>query len=190
MVTFTHYYNVHNEGFKQKLGMLGMLASMAFTTPLISKSADTLFNQLSRHEGYSKKMYLDSKGIPTIGIGFNLNDANNRRILSKLGITDKQIKTGLSDQQVKTLFDYSMKQAKSDALKFLPDLYSHPVNVQNAIIDMSFNLGLNRLNKFVQFKKSLQNKDYKKASADMLDSLWAKQVGKRATYLANLVRSS
>ena len=62
--------------------------------------------------------------------------------------------------------------------------------MQNAVIDMAFNLGLPKLNKFVQFKKSLQRRDFKNASHHMLDSLWAKQVGNRATYLANLVRSA
>ena len=53
---------------------------------------------------------------------------------------------------------------------------------------MAFNLGLTKLNKFVNFKNSLIKKDYEQASKDMLDSLWSKQVGKRAEYLSNLVR--
>lgn len=189
-MSFKQYHSLHNEGFKEKLGMLGILASLAFASPLMSKNSDTLFNQISRHEGVRHNVYKDSKGIPTVGIGFNLTDANNKRILAKLGITDKELKAGLSDQQIKQLFDYSLRQAKSDAQKFLPNLSSHPVQVQNAIIDMAFNLGYNRLNKFTQLKQSLLNRNYKEAANNMLNSLWAKQVGNRASYLANLVTSS
>lgn len=187
MVKFQQYYN---EGFKEKLGALGLLASIAFSTPLISKPGESLFDQLSRHEGIKNKVYLDSKGIPTVGIGFNLTDPNNKRILSKHGITDEQLRRGLSKQQIKVLFEESLKQAKRDALKFLPDLMNHPVQVQNAVIDMAFNLGYSRLNKFAQFKKALQSKNYTEASNQMLNSLWARQVGNRAKYLASLVRSS
>ena len=187
MVRFKQYYN---EGFKGKLGLIGVLASLALSTPLLSKSADPLFDQLSRHEGYKTNIYLDSKGIPTIGIGFNLQEPANRRILAKYGITDQQLKSGLSESQIKTLFSESLKRAKQDALKYLPDLYNHPTQVQNAIIDMAFNLGYTRLSKFKDLRKSLMDKDYKKASEDMINSLWAKQVGNRATYLADLVKSS
>lgn len=178
------------EGFKEKLTTLGLLASIALSSPLMGKNAESLYSQLSRHEGVHRTVYKDSRGIPTVGIGFNLQDANNKRILAKYGITNEQLKKGLSDTQIKQLFEESLKQAKSDAIKFLPDLNRHPINVQNAVIDMSFNLGLTRLNTFIDFKQSLRNRNYKKAADDMLDSLWAKQTGRRAIYLANLVRSS
>jgi len=141
-------------------------------------------------EGVRNKVYLDSKGIPTVGIGFNLQDPANRRVLAQYGITNETLKSGLSDRQIKILFEESLKRAKLDALKFLPDLYKHPVKVQNAVIDMAFNLGYPRLSKFKDFRNSLNQRNYKQASKDMLNSLWAKQVGKRATYLADLVKSS
>lgn len=190
MMSFKQYYPSLNEGFKEKIGMLGVLASLAFSTPLLSKSVESIYSQLSRHEGVKSQMYLDSKGIPTIGIGFNLQEPSNRKILSKYGITDKMLKTGLSENQIFALFNESLKRAKSDALKFLPNLYQHPVSVQNAIIDMAFNLGYPKLNKFTNFKNSLNKKNYEQASKDMLNSLWSKQVGKRAEYLSNLVRSA
>lgn len=189
MVNFSTYY-LQNEGFGDKVKLLGVLASLAFSTPLISKPAESLFAQLARHEGIMRKPYVDTKGNLTVGIGFNLNDLTNRKILAKLGIKQGDLNKGLSDQQIKSLFDESLRIAKSDALKFLPNLNSHPVPVQNAIIDMAFNLGLPKLNKFVEFKKSLHKRDYKNAANHMLDSLWAKQVGNRATYLASLVRSA
>lgn len=189
MVNFSTYY-LQNEGFRDKAKLLGLLASLALSSPLLSKPSESLFTQLARHEGVMRKPYVDTKGNLTVGIGFNLNDSTNKRILAKLGIKQADLSKGLSDQQIKSLFDESLKIAKADAMKFLPNLNSYPVQVQNAVIDMAFNLGLPKLNKFVEFKKSLQKRDFKNASHHMLDSLWAKQVGNRATYLASLVRSA
>src|SRR5689334_8776144 len=40
-------------------------------------------------EGYELKPYIDSAGLITIGVGFNLNDANVRRfVLDYFGIAD------------------------------------------------------------------------------------------------------
>ncbi len=187
MVPYKQFYN---EGFKEKLNFLGLLASLSFATPILSKPAESIFDQLARHEGMRNKMYYDSKGIPTIGIGFNLKDPGNLKILNKLKISERDLRNGLSNNQIKLLFDESLKQAKSDALKFLPNFNQHPVQVQNAIIDMSFNLGHSRLNKFVQLRKALMEKNYDKASKEMLNSTWAKQVGNRAKYLSELVKSA
>lgn len=188
MVQYKHYY--YNEGFRERLGTLGLLASLAFTNPLMSKPAKSLYDQLAQHEGVHNNMYRDSKGVLTIGIGFNLEDPNNLKILQKHGITQKQLKNGITGKQIEILFNESLSQAKKDAIKFIPDLMSHPVPVQNAIIDMSFNLGYPRLSKFINLKNAIQKKDYLTASKEMLNSLWAKQVKERANYLAELVKSA
>ena len=49
---------------------------------------------------------------------------------------------------------------------------------------MCFNLGIGRLLNFRNFLSALQSGDHKAAAAEMLDSLWAKQVGARAQRLA------
>ena len=43
--------------------------------------AENYFNMLSLNEGNKSKVYKDSKGVPHIGIGFNLEDAGNKRFL-------------------------------------------------------------------------------------------------------------
>ena len=51
-----------------------------------------------------------------------------------------------------------------------------------------FNLGYDRLSKFKKFLYALKKGLYEDAANEMLDSLWAKQVGNRATQLAALMR--
>ena len=43
--------------------------------------AENYFNMFKLNEGNKPKVYKDSKGNRTIGIGFNLEDAGNKRFL-------------------------------------------------------------------------------------------------------------
>ena len=60
---------------------------------------------------------------------------------------------------------------------------------QRVIIDMAFNIGVPRLNKFVKMWKAIDNKDFPSAKIEMLDSRWAKQVGNRAVRLSNAMET-
>jgi lysozyme len=52
---------------------------------------------------------------------------------------------------------------------------------------MIFNLGLYGVLGFKRMLAALREKDYLKASKEMLDSKWAKQVGYRAKKLASIM---
>ena len=189
MVTFSQH--IQKEGFRSFTKKVGLAAGLALAAPTLMKAdSDSLFKLISRHEGIRNHIYKDVHGNPTIGIGFNLSDENNRRILLKLNITEMDLRNGLTDKQVKELFDISLKQATNDANKFLPNLNSYPLNVQKAIIDMSFNLGYPRLSKFINLKKALQQRDFNQAAAEMLNSSWARQTGNRANELARMVKTA
>ena len=56
------------------------------------------------------------------------------------------------------------------------------------LTDMMFNLGYARLSKFNKFLYALKTGSYTAAADEMLDSVWAKQVGNRATQLSALMR--
>ena len=49
---------------------------------------------------------------------------------------------------------------------------------------MGFNIGIYGLKKFQKMWQAILKEDWEQASKEMLDSLWAKQVGKRAIRLA------
>ena len=152
-----------------------------------------LFERTKLNEGYRESVYKDSKGNPTIGIGFNLNDADNLRYLKERGVNAEALISGkeaLTPSGVKQLYVFSMNKAYNDALKFDPDLASRPRAAQAAILDMSFNLGLTKLNKFVEMKKALQANDYQKAADEMVDSNWYKQVKTRGPRMVDIMRSA
>jgi len=60
---------------------------------------------------------------------------------------------------------------------------------REVLINMRFNLGMSRLMGFVKMWQAIDDENWEAASKEMLDSLWAKQVGSRATELAEQMRT-
>jgi lysozyme len=153
---------------------------------------ESLYLQLLQHEGTRQYSYKDRDGR-SIGIGFNLNDKDNQRILADMGYNVQNVIAGkvrLTEPVIRSLYETSVAKATKDANKWIPNLSEQPEDVQKAVIDMSFNLGATRLGGFVKTRAALINKDYKEAAKQMMDSPWAKQVGKRANTLSEMVRSA
>jgi lysozyme len=147
---------------------------------------------LSLNEGNKPKVYKDSKGKRTIGIGFNLEEPANRKILKKEGIDINELFAGreLTDKETKTLYNYSLTQAFKDAQSYDPNFAKRPEAVKMTLVDMAFNLGLTKLNKFEKMKTGLMNNDYNVAADEMIDSKWYKQVKSRGPRMVQVMRSA
>ena len=76
-----------------------------------------------------------------------------------------------------------------DAKKYDPNFDSRPKNVKVALLDMSFNLGLPRLNKFKKMKKGLEENNYNTVVKEMKDSLWYDQVKSRGPRMLKVMSS-
>lgn len=126
---------------------------------------DTLKAQLVRHEGMELKVYRDSIGIPTIGVGRNLQDV------------------GISEAEALMLLDHDVSGVIDDLDREVPWWRNMSENRQLVIADMCFNLGIVKLKSFRKALDAMQNGRWSDASREMLDSRWAKQVGSRALTL-------
>ncbi|MGJ8518033.1 glycoside hydrolase family protein [Carnimonas bestiolae] len=128
--------------------------------------------QIINDEGAKNRLYRDSVGKMTIGVGRNVEDV------------------GLRDDEINYMLDNDIAAATEDAKAFLgADAFDAlDDDRQGVLINMSFNLGLPRLRGFKQFRAALLNHDYQRAADEMLDSAWAKQVKARATRLAARMR--
>ena len=58
-----------------------------------------------------------------------------------------------------------------------------PVDKQEVLIDMSYNMGSAKLSSFKKMKSALQSGNYQQAAKEMEDSKWFKQVGRRSKQL-------
>ena len=82
------------------------------TAPQSERFAQQLADHLTREEGSKSTVYLDTKGIPTVGIGFNLRRKDAKEMLSKVGADFQAILTGsdgLSKQQQQDLLELTVK---------------------------------------------------------------------------------
>lgn len=135
--------------------------------------ADTfaLVSQLRRHEGLRLKPYRDTVGKLTIGVGRNLDDV------------------GISHDESDVLLANDMARAESDLRRTLPWFDGLDSVRQAALVNMAFNLGMVRLLGFQRALRAMAAEDYTRASAEFLDSKWARQVGQRAVEVAGMIRT-
>jgi lysozyme len=146
--------------------------------------------RIKQHEGVKPKKYTDSRGIPTVGIGFNLNRSDADAKLKSIGanpIKVKQGKQALTEAQMNSLLIGDLKTANKSASELVSDMTSHPATIQGVLIEMAFNLGKKGLSEFKNFLALINAKKYPEASKEMLKSSWSKQVEKRAQTLAGIV---
>lgn len=141
-------------------------------------NTDKLIKQLKRHEGNvmnngKHEPYEDHLGYLTIGYG---------------RLIDPEIKGGISESEAELLLMNDLV-AFMDAAKSY-SWYDSLDDVRKAVIvNMLFNLGQPRFNKFVAMHEALKAQNYATAAAEMLDSRWAKQVKGRAKELAEQMRT-
>lgn len=150
------------------------------------------FDMIKRHEGIRNKVYLDTENNPTIGVGFNLNRKDAKQKIESLGANYDDILNGkesLNNNQIETLFRQDLFVAVNDAKSFLPNFDTQPKEIKMVIVNMAFNLGYTRLNKFEKFRQALMDRDYNKATKEMVDSKWYNQVGNRSKELVKIVKN-
>ncbi|MAA66777.1 MAG: lysozyme [Alteromonadaceae bacterium] len=135
--------------------------------------ASRLRERLIEHESYEKYPYSCSAEKLTIGVGHNLTDR------------------GLPDHIIDQLLNWDIEIAIDDLEDLDPNWASYSTNRQDALIELSFALGKPNLTLFKKMWAAIKQEtpDWEEAAAQLLDSKFATQVGKRAHTLADLLRS-
>jgi lysozyme len=121
-------------------------------------------------EGLQLKPYLCTANRLTIGYGRNLSEK------------------GLTEEEAEYLFANDLREAIAYAetlncFKHLNDARKH------VIVDMVFNLGPTRFQRFRNFLAALDAKNYTLAADEMRKSLWYTQVKRRARRLEEMMRT-
>ena len=126
---------------------------------------------LIRHEGLKLKPYKCTAGKLTIGVGRNIED---------MGITE----------------DEAIYMLRNDVARFAAELASVKPIVNTlddiryyVLLNMAFNLGINRLLKFKKMWEAIEDQRYTDAALEMQDSRWCEQVGGRCSELAELMEN-
>lgn len=160
---------------------------------------ENLREQLIKHEGFESKVYQDNSKnrIWTWGIGRNLEDKGlskheQVRIFGSFNpnkdeVIEQAKHVKLSRKIALFMLDNDIKEVISELDGRIEFLDCYPEDVVQVLTNMAFNMGVPRLMKFKKFLKALSEGRWVDASDEMMDSLWANQVGYRAEELRDVI---
>lgn len=124
-------------------------------------------------EGMVLIPYTDTLGNQTIGVGHLIGPNEKFTIITEAAALH--------------LFDLDLDKAILRAIQIYPGMSSWPSEVQDIIMNMSFQLGY-KLRNFVKMNECLNRHDWAGAAEHGLDSRWAKQTPNRANRLMDRLR--
>jgi lysozyme len=152
---------------------------------------NTFVSKLRLHEGLELRVYKDSLGIDTIGIGRNLEG----RGISKAELDhmdfpsiDAVYEHGITEADAYYLASNDIAIVEDELARAKPCVYDLDAVRQLIVMDMAFNMGVPRLCKFKKMWAGIEAGDFHTASVEMLDSRWAKQVKSRAVKLSDAMK--
>lgn len=152
-----------------------------YPKPLALLKDPHFIDMIMEHEGLRLNVYKDSLGHATIGYGHLLTRADKKHEVFNEGISLERAKEILMGDL------YTAALGARDIM-YGREIPYHPV-VYQVLTDMTFNLGKSRLLRFKKTLALLQIQDYEAASVEMLDSRWARQVGRRAKHLSKMIKN-
>ena len=124
-----------------------------------------LITQLIDHEGLKLFPYHCTADKLTIGVGRNLEDR------------------GISNDEAAYLLKNDIEIVERELLEAQPLVSMLDPVRQRVLVDMGFNLGTPTLMKFQKMWDAIEDEDWAEAADQMMDSKWARQVGRRAERL-------
>jgi len=127
---------------------------------------ETLFKkQMERDEGRKNRLYKDSEGIESIGIGRNM-------------------RRPLSEDEIDYLYRNDYLNHKKEMIKAFPWVLKLDDARFAALLNMFFNLGVDKFSEFKNMLRSAEAHQWSDAAMHALDSKWAAQVGERSKRVA------
>lgn len=127
---------------------------------------------LNRDEGRVPKLYRDSVGHPTIGVGFNLD---------AIGMPDAVMDLWLS---------IILDNVENELMREVPVYATLTPARQGALLNMAYTMGVAGVKTFVHMLAELASYDYAGAATALLASVWAtEQAPQRAGRVAKQLES-
>ena len=133
-----------------------------------AEAAEPLIEQLKEDEGFSAKPYKDTEGYLTIGYG-------------------TLIENGLTRFESQLLLLFRARVSMMELQQAKPIVSELSDNRLFALSNMAYNLGVPKLLGFKKMWAAVEVDDFVSAKKHALDSRWAKQVGKRADRVTDLL---
>lgn len=126
---------------------------------------------LELNEGRKARMYRDTRGIETIGIGHNLRDRP------------------ISQRAIDLIFQDDLNDHTDELFHAFPWAWNLDEVRQAALIDLAFNMGIPTLRTFKQTLAAFEAGVFESAAIGLLNSKWFTQVGQRGPRIVKMVRT-
>lgn len=147
---------------------------------------EKLLQDLQADEGWRDHAYDDATGRPiekgkapsgyvTIGYGFCIDHNKGAPLPKPVGLY---------------WLEYAVEMRWNELVDRLPWIVDQPEDVQRALGNMAYQLGIYGLLRFALMLEALKVGDRVKAAEEALDSTWARQTPKRAKRVAALIRGA
>ena len=136
---------------------------------------DRLLESVKKHEGYRNKVYLDTLGKRTVGVG--------HLCVEDFWEDNKEYE----EKFLMTILEHDLQTAIKGAKDLMAEYGCMDIDevAEEIIIEMIFQLGKTGVSKFRNMWKALSALDYSTAASEMLDSRWAKQTPNRAQAMSS-----
>lgn len=141
--------------------------------------------RLTYHEGFRSKPYKCTTNRLTQGIGRNIQD-NPLNSFEKSHIKNLNCWT-LAEAEFILTYDINRCEVLLNNMVRCYD--SLDEERKYALLDMCYQMDIKGLLKFKKMLKALENKDFKKAKEECLNSSYAKQTPARAKRIAHLIET-
>ena len=130
-----------------------------------------MIDRVEKNEGFRAFPYIDSRGNLSVAFGRNL----------------KGVAMSIAEGQY--LLSNDIQRAETEAYKQFPDYNALNDPRKSVIVEMVYNMGLEKVLNFKEMIAAIAANDFAEAAKHMLNSAWAVEVGKRADELAMIMQS-
>ena len=148
--------------------------------------------QLKVDEGNRLKVYKDSLGIDTIGVGFNLQEPANKEVFKKVtGMTVEEAKKGkaITQEQSDLLLEHTVGNSEKEVRGLVKNFENLTPDQQDALTNFVFNVGINTAKTFKNTLAAVERGDGKAAAEGIRKSKYYKQVGARGERIAKTLET-
>jgi GH24 family phage-related lysozyme (muramidase) len=148
-----------------------------------------LRDQLIIDEGVRYRIYFDTKGRPTMGIGHLITKKDPEYCHAQELSLKRVSKVEISKERADELFKQDLEICIDNCKKAFLNFDKMKEELQLIIANMMFNLGITKFKKFENLIAAINKKNYSKAADEMKDSLWYKETKGRAARLTQEMRN-
>ena len=134
-----------------------------------------MLDQIKQDEGWRPHVYLDHLGYETIGYGF---------------LVDQRRGGGMPKEVGEFWLRFNVGKIIEAIPRRWPAWADQPEEVQNALVNMAYQMGVNGLMGFKRMLAALERGERETAASEALDSRWANQTPERAWRVAAMIRGS